>query len=126
MNKTKITLCGDDCLKCPRYNAKTEEELLKVAELWYRCGWRKEILLPQELKCTGCFAGKECSFGIAPCVAEHKISSCKECYEFPCAKIKSALESTSKSKHHCKKVCTPEEYKIIEEAFFNKEKNLGI
>ena len=30
MNQTKITLCGDDCLKCPRCNAKTEEELSKA------------------------------------------------------------------------------------------------
>lgn len=22
-----ITLCGDDCLKCPRYTAKSNEEL---------------------------------------------------------------------------------------------------
>ena len=23
----KITLCGDNCIECPRYNAHTEEEL---------------------------------------------------------------------------------------------------
>lgn len=31
-----ITLCGDDCLKCPRYNAKTDKELAHLAELWYK------------------------------------------------------------------------------------------
>ena len=30
----KITLCGDDCLACPRYHARSEEELAAVAELW--------------------------------------------------------------------------------------------
>ena len=34
----KITLCGDNCIECPRYNAHTEEELKAVAELWYKVG----------------------------------------------------------------------------------------
>lgn len=29
----KITLCGDNCIECPRYNAHSEEELQNVAEL---------------------------------------------------------------------------------------------
>lgn len=28
----KITLCGDNCIECPRYNAHTDEELKQVAE----------------------------------------------------------------------------------------------
>ena len=32
----KITLCGDNCCKCPRYLAKTNGELEKVAELLKR------------------------------------------------------------------------------------------
>ena len=27
MNQEKISLCGDNCSECPRYKAKTEEEL---------------------------------------------------------------------------------------------------
>lgn len=27
----KITLCGDNCLYCPRYLAKSDEELNKIA-----------------------------------------------------------------------------------------------
>lgn len=34
----KITLCGDNCIECPRYNAHSDEELKAVAELWYRVG----------------------------------------------------------------------------------------
>lgn len=33
-----ITLCGDNCTECPRYNAHTDEELRSVAELWYKVG----------------------------------------------------------------------------------------
>ena len=37
----KITLCGDNCIECPRYNAHSDEELKAVAELWYKVGWRE-------------------------------------------------------------------------------------
>ena len=40
----RITLCGDNCIECPRYNAHTEAELRKVAELWYRVGWRETVV----------------------------------------------------------------------------------
>ena len=40
----KITLCGDNCLSCPRYMAQKDEELEHVAELWYRIGWRDKML----------------------------------------------------------------------------------
>lgn len=42
--KEKITLCGDNCIECPRYNAHTEEELKAVAELWYKVGWRECVV----------------------------------------------------------------------------------
>ncbi len=29
----KITLCGDTCIECPRYNIHSDEELRNVAEL---------------------------------------------------------------------------------------------
>ena len=34
----RITLCGDNCIECPRYNAHSEAELKRVAELWYTLG----------------------------------------------------------------------------------------
>ncbi len=50
----RITLCGDNCIECPRYNAHTETELRKVAELWYRVGWRETVVSVQEIVCVGC------------------------------------------------------------------------
>ncbi len=32
----KITLCGDNCLYCPRHTAKTYKELSETAEWCYR------------------------------------------------------------------------------------------
>ena len=30
IREEKITLCGDNCLECPRYHAHTEEELKRA------------------------------------------------------------------------------------------------
>ena len=58
----KITLCGDNCCKCPRYLAKTNGELEKVAELWFRIGWRDRIVPIEEIRCTGCTSHKQCTY----------------------------------------------------------------
>lgn len=42
--KPIYSVCGDDCAVCPRYVAKTDEELHETAEFWYRVGWRDRIL----------------------------------------------------------------------------------
>ena len=53
-----ITLCGDNCLFCPRYNARTEAERKEVAELWHRIGWRTTVVSGDEIACNGCNAQK--------------------------------------------------------------------
>lgn len=50
----RITLCGDNCIECPRYNAHSEAELKRVAELWYRVGWRDMVVTNEEITCSGC------------------------------------------------------------------------
>jgi hypothetical protein len=55
----KITLCGDNCLACPRYNAKGYQELNKVAELWYRVGLRDTVVSNEEISCSGCSSHKQ-------------------------------------------------------------------
>lgn len=64
----KITLCGDDCFKCPRYLEKSDEELQRVAQ--------------------------------------------------------SMLQRSSEYPKRCQKICSQEEYLVLEKAFFNKENNL--
>ena len=120
----KITLCGDNCLYCPRYIAKTDEELSAVAELWYRIGWRKEIISNEEIKCTGCSSHKYCTYQLVECVKSNEVRKCNECFEFPCNKIKNMLLCSDEYKKKCQKVCTEKEYSLLEKAFFNKEDNL--
>lgn len=124
MMKEKITLCGDNCIECPRYNAHTDEELKAVAELWYRVGWRNSIVSNEEIACTGCSSHKTCTYNLVECTKEHSVSKCNQCNEFPCEKINDMLMRSVQYKTKCKEVCTEQEYDILCKAFFDKERNL--
>lgn len=120
----RITLCGDNCNFCPRYNAKTEADLQKVAELWYRVGWRDCVVSNEEIKCTGCSSHKKCTYELVECTKNHNVEKCNQCDNFPCEKIKSMLARSGEYKNICKEICSPDEYKKLEKAFFEKEENL--
>lgn len=120
----KITLCGDDCLACPRYQARTREEQEKAAELWYRTGMRNSIVPPEEMACTGCSSHKECTYGLVACTRAHGVEKCSQCGAFPCGKIASVLEKSAKIQEKCRAVCSMAEYAALENAFFHKEENL--
>lgn len=120
----KITLCGDNCIACPRYCARNEEELKKVAELWYRVGWRTSVVTNEEIKCQSCSSHKQCTYQLIECTKEHKVSKCNQCIEFPCFKIKDMLKRSAEYQKKCKELCSAEEYAVLEKAFFEKEKNL--
>lgn len=122
--KELITICGDCCDVCPRYTAKSEEELEAVARLWYRVGWRDTIVTKDEIKCTGCSSHKECTYQLVSCVKDHQVDKCNQCVEFPCNKIHIMLDKTKKSQELCKSLCMPEEFNILSKAFFEKEINL--
>lgn len=120
----KITLCGDDCSKCPRYLAQTESELKAVAELWHRIGWRNTVVSVDEIRCNGCSADKKCTYGLVDCTKTHKVERCSQCVNFPCDTIKDMLRRSEEYRKICLKVCTDEEYSQISGAFFNKFENM--
>lgn len=120
----KITLCGDNCIECPRYNAHSETELRAVAELWYRVGWRYSVVSNEEIICTGCSSHKSCTYGLVDCTKEHGVEKCNQCKEFPCQMIENMLERSREYQKKCKSVCSKEEYAALEKAFFDKENNL--
>lgn len=119
-----LTLCGDNCLECPRYNARTEEELRNTAELWYRIGWRDTMVSNEEIRCTGCSSHKNCTYHIVECTAAHGVDKCSKCGEFPCEKIRDMLRRSKEYRQKCRSICTDEEYSALEKAFFHKEENL--
>lgn len=122
--KEMITLCGDDCTDCPRYNAHSDEELRKTAELWYRVGWRDHVVSNDEIACSGCSSHKECTYHLVECIKEHNVPKCSLCGEFPCGKINDMLERTAQYQNICREVCSEEEYRVLEKAFFRKNINL--
>lgn len=120
----KITLCGDNCIYCPRYLAKTEEELSKAAELWYRVGWRNHIVSGEEIQCGGCSSHKQCTYGLVACIKRHGVDKCNQCREFPCEKIEEMIGRSVGYEEKCRQVCSKEEYQLLDKAFFHKEENL--
>ena len=120
----KITLCGDDCFSCPRYLARTDEELQAAAELWYRVGWRENIVSNEEISCSGCSSHKSCTYGLLECTGAHGVKKCAQCTAFPCEKIGDMLNSTAEYRERSFALCSPEEFSLLEKAFFQKEINL--
>lgn len=122
--KEKITLCGDNCIECPRYNAHTNEELTAVARLWHKVCWRTRVVSNEEIACNGCSSHKQCTYQLVECTKEHGVSKCNQCDEFPCGKIYAMLERSSEYEERCKEVCSEQEYSVLKKAFFDKENNL--
>ena len=120
----KITLCGDNCLECPRYLAKTEDELAAAAELWYRVGWRDRVVSNGEIACSGCSSHKKCTYELVECTRDKGVEKCNQCGEFPCGKIQNMLKRSEQYRNRCKEVCTDEEFDRLQKAFFSKEINL--
>lgn len=120
----KITLCGDNCLECPRYLARSDSELEKVAELWFRVGWRDKIVPIDEIKCCGCSSHKQCTYHLVECTKENNVEKCNQCPQFPCQQIDDMLRRSEEYEKKCREVCTDEEYQMLKSAFFNKDKNL--
>lgn len=120
----KISLCGDNCLVCPRYLAQSAEECARAAELWYRIGWRDRIVSDEEIRCTGCSAEKQCAYQLIGCTQRHGVERCGRCAEYPCATIREMLKRSAEYREKCRQVCTDAEYEMLEKAFFEKERNL--
>ena len=128
MVETIIAACGNDCAACPRYTAhpyeKSDDELHRTAELWMKIGYRDHVVTNEEIACHGCKPENWCRYRVAKCCEDHGIRKCGECFEYPCDNIKECFEVTKSFEPMCRQVCTEDEYKRLEKAFFEKEKNL--
>ncbi len=123
----KISFCGDVCSECPRYIATITNntiELKDLAELWFRLGFRSEVVKPEELKCYGCNKNMTCSNGINSCEHLSNINNCGECGHFPCDKINAVFQKTDNANKTCREKCSESEYEILMRAFLNKQQIL--
>lgn len=122
-----ISVCGDDCAVCPRFLAKTDEELHETAVFWQKAGWRDHVVTNEEIRCTGCGCRPNCSFMLLPCTIEHGVTMCHECGEFQCEKVKKTLSGSNEKMIRCKEACESEkEFELLKRAFYEKEKNMHI
>ena len=124
MNSKRIAACGNDCAACPRHLPRTEAELVHTAELWAKIGYRDRVVSSAEIGCTGCKADNWCRYGIVGCVASKGVAHCGRCAQYPCAKLEACFEATEGFRTACVSACTPEEWRILETAFYEKRKNL--
>ena len=123
-----IAACGNDCSECPRFNApgyeKSSEQLHQTAVLWQKIGYRDTVVSNEEISCSGCKPNNWCRYGIAKCVAGKGIENCGECSDYPCFRFLECLKVTASFEPSCRKVCSEEEYRVLNKAFFEKELNL--
>lgn len=124
LKELTIAACGNDCASCPRFLAKSKEELRHTAELWMQIGYRDSVVSNDEIACNGCKPGNQCRYAINSCVREHNISNCGQCKEYSCKKIKECFAVTDTFAPGCEKVCSKEEYEMLKKAFYCKEENL--
>lgn len=119
------SVCGDDCAVCPRFLARTEDELRETAAFWHRAGWRDHAVSNDEIRCAGCGSRGVCSFMLLPCVRAHGVAACRECPENPCDKVRDMLERSEAKRQQCRAACESDaEYRMLCRAFYEKESNL--
>jgi hypothetical protein len=126
--KQVISICGDVCSECPRYLAtlaNDHDELQRVAELWFRLGFRDKVVSLEEIKCKGCHTQKQCGYGLTGCKNLTGLANCGECLLFPCEKFDLVFEKTEKGDELCKTRLNALEYAQFKRAFFLKKEILS-
>ncbi len=125
--KSLIAACGNDCTHCPRFIASANndaDELMAVAGLWYRCGFRATVVSAEEIKCYGCKTSPSCRYEIRECVNDHQIENCGQCKDYPCGRIKQAFKRTALFAQVLRDKLSPTEFQSFSDAFWCKRDNL--
>ena len=93
-----MAACGLDCGRCEIRLASTDASAAKSVVDWFRDnGWPKqdegEVAIARNMLCTGCLGNRSThwdgSCWILNCCVDAKgHTSCSECDEFPCGRLK--------------------------------------
>ena len=129
LKKTKplYSVCGDDCAVCPRYLARTDEELHQTAVFWQQVGWRDRVVSNDEIRCQGCGSRQSCAFMLLPCLQKKGLDKCSNCSEYPCSKIRRMLAQSTEKEALCRNTCGNDRmFTLMKRAFYEKEKNLQL
>lgn len=124
----RLSCCGDDCDRCPRYEATQNNDyaaLEALAILWHELGWRDKILKAEDMQCNGCATVKSCGLGVRDCSHGKKLENCGECSEFPCRKMEEIIERSEENAKICREKCNPVLYEALNDSFFKKREYLA-
>ena len=120
-----ISMCGDNCLYCPRHIATQKSnpyELEKVKELWVRLGLRTANFPSNQMICHGCKPENNCAYiELRDCAHTKKLTNCGYCRDYPCKIIKKAFKKSDNFRIRAKMLCTQEEMDMLDKAFFSKK-----
>jgi hypothetical protein len=87
-----VGICGIYCGTCPKYLAQRDRDTVYLEETARQTGLR-----PEEIRCDGCLSAdvfpscRDCRHGFRRCAAEHRVTWCFQCPEFPCPRLKNFL-----------------------------------
>jgi len=112
-----ISGCGFRCDLCPAFvgNNKTFADQVRVAAGWSRYFMIK--MSPDRIRCSGCFSedcggydlpDSECP--IKPCVLEHGMNTCADCFDYPCEKLETRMKAVDEAMSRFKGKMPQEEY----------------
>jgi hypothetical protein len=93
MMEKLVGICGLDCMKCPAFIAKknNDDELRKkTADEWSK--QFNQTITPESINCDGCMStGEHISYAdiceIRKCGTEKKVESCAYCDDYACEKL---------------------------------------
>lgn len=121
----RIGTCGDNCTYCPRYTATQKNDIAaleRVKDLYIRLGLRNPDFPTEKMVCHGCEPENKCAYPeLAACLASKTIENCGLCETYPCALIIIAFKKSDQFRSIAEKICTREEMKMLDKAFFSKQ-----
>lgn len=94
-----VARCGFRCDECMAFvgNNRTHADRVKVASAWASYFG---IRIPAEkIRCNGCWSEQragdrlpEQSCAVSRCVVERNMSTCADCFDYPCEKIETRMK----------------------------------
>jgi hypothetical protein len=100
-----VGICGLYCGNCPFYLAYRKKDTTQLEKI------SKESGIPVEkIRCDGCLSRKPsihcitCKLGFRECAADHKVTWCFQCSDFPCKRLEDFLNIhiVNGKSHHAK------------------------
>ncbi len=111
--KEILGYCGYRCDLCPAYreNLKTPEDRQRVSEAWER--YYDYKIDPEKVPCDGCIGACQApnpNCKVRPCAIGKGVSTCAECDEFICGRLKKQIEAIKPIAEKHGRTMPPEDY----------------